>query len=57
MSIKLIMSHLVRLEDGRILEDFDGMENAQNLLKNSNMDLLTKVRKYNDNKVVTKLLQ
>ena len=48
MSIKLIMSHLVRLEDGRILEDFDGMENAQNLLKNSNMDLLTKVRKYNE---------
>lgn len=44
------MADLVRLEDGRILEDYDGMEAAQIELKNDNMDLMTKYRLREQNK-------
>ena len=47
---KLLMSYMVRLEDSRVLEDYDGMETAQSLIKSANLELLTKYQLKEQNK-------
>ena len=44
------MSYMVRLEDSRVLEDYDGMETAQSLIKSANLELLTKYQLKEQNK-------